>query len=241
MRQGNISSSVSVVGQLEAVQSSDLYFDKMSSSAKLLKLEVKAGNVVTAGQVLASIDPAPYQQAVDQAESDLQAAQENLAELETPATAVEMAKADVAIAQAEANLRQAQEDLADLDTPDHGAGRGRDPGRAQPAARRAAADLAEHDSTAKNERDLLYAWTGTQRKVTELQDLVAHGKANLEQTNQVATEQEALAKATADLAVAQVKRQASLATAAAKVTAAQETLASPLRQTWPPPGPAAPP
>ena len=64
------------------------------------------------------------------------------------------------------------------------------------------------------------------RKITELQDLVAHGKANLEQTNQVATEQEALAKATADLAVAQVKRQASLATAAANLTAAQETLKS---------------
>ena len=97
VKQGNLSSTLSVVGQLEAVQQADLSFERMSGTAKLLKLEVKAGNTVTAGQVLASIDPASYQQALDQAKSDLQAAQEKLTTLKTPPTALKTAKADLAV------------------------------------------------------------------------------------------------------------------------------------------------
>lgn len=227
VRQGSVSSSVSVVGQLEAVQSADLYFDKMTSSTKLLTLQVKAGNVVTAGQVLATIDPVTYQQAVDQAESNLQSAQEKLADLQEPATAVEIAKADVAIAQAETDVRQAQLALANVAKPDNSTWE-----NALKLAElnlqiaQLQSDLAQHDSTAKTERDLLYAVDWHARKISDLQDLVAHGQANLEQTNQVATEEEALAKATADLAVAQVKRQASLATASANLAAAKEALKS---------------
>ena len=102
VKQGNLSTTLSVVGQLEAVQQADLAFERMSGTAKLLKLEVRAGNVVTAGQVLATIDSPPYEQALDQAKSDLQAAQENLSELKTPATTLEKAKADAAVAKAAA-------------------------------------------------------------------------------------------------------------------------------------------
>lgn len=114
VRQSSIASTVSVVGQLEAVQSASLTFERMSGSAKLQKLEVKAGSVVTAGQVLARIDPATYQQAVDQAKSDYQAALEKLEDLKSPATSLELAKADLSVAQAEYNLIKAQEDLDDL-------------------------------------------------------------------------------------------------------------------------------
>jgi len=71
VKQGSLSTSLSVVGQLAAVQQADLAFERLSGTAKLLTLQVKAGNTVTAGQVLATIDPAPYQQAVDQAKSSL--------------------------------------------------------------------------------------------------------------------------------------------------------------------------
>ena len=106
VRQGNIASTISVVGQLEAVQSASLTFERMSGSAKLQTLQVKTGAVVTAGQVLATIDPATYQQALDQAKSDYQAAVEKLDDLKAPATSLELAKADLAVAQAEYNLGQ---------------------------------------------------------------------------------------------------------------------------------------
>ncbi len=226
VKQGNLTTSLSVVGQLEAVQQADLAFERMSGSAKLLKLEVKAGNVVTAGQVLASIDPALYQQALDQAKSDLQAAQENLDTLKTPATAVDKAKADAAVAKAAADLEQAKKNLADLQSPDIAALKDA-VANAQDSL--ALAQLqqtqAEHDATAKSERDASYALDWHQRKVNELQDLVAHGKANLEQTNAVATEQATVIQSTSDLAVAQLRRQASQQAATAKVASAKATLA----------------
>src|SRR5512140_2509648 len=57
VRQGALNSTVSVVGELDAVQSEALAFGKMSGSAKLTKLNVAAGNTVKQGDVLASIDP----------------------------------------------------------------------------------------------------------------------------------------------------------------------------------------
>jgi RND family efflux transporter MFP subunit len=118
VKQGNLSSTLSVVGQLEAIQQADLSFERMNGTAKLLKLEVKAGNTVTAGQVLASIDAAAYQQALDQAKSDLQAAQEKLATLKTPPTALQTAKAALAVTQAEYNLLNAQDAVTTLASPD---------------------------------------------------------------------------------------------------------------------------
>ena len=118
VKQGDLSSSLSVVGQLEAEQSSSLAFEQMSGTANLLTLAVQAGNIVTKGQVLATIDSAPYQQALDQAKSDLLAAEETLADLNEPATALDIAQADVAVATAEQTLEQAKSDLADLGAPD---------------------------------------------------------------------------------------------------------------------------
>jgi HlyD family secretion protein len=115
---GNLSAAISVVGELNAIDSANLAFERMSGTAKLASLEVKAGNTVKAGQVLASIDPTPYQQALDQANSNLQAAEEKLTELKTPTTALDIAKADLAIAKAEFQGQQAQDALVTLEQPD---------------------------------------------------------------------------------------------------------------------------
>ncbi len=118
VRKGSLSSSLTVVGQLEAVQSADLAFSRMSGTAKLATLGVSAGNTVINGQVLATIDPAPYQQALDQAKSSLAAAQKTLADLKTPPTELALAQADLAIAQADVQLQQAQATLDTLLNPD---------------------------------------------------------------------------------------------------------------------------
>ena len=116
--QGDLDSTLSVVGQLDAEQSASLAFEQMSGTANLLTLGVEAGNTVTEGQVLATIDAASYQQALDQAQSDLQAAEEALADLQAPATELEIAQADATLAQAKQTLVQAKADLADLSNPD---------------------------------------------------------------------------------------------------------------------------
>lgn len=115
---GNLSSSISVVGELDAMERADLAFDELTETTELLSLEVVAGNKVKAGDVLATLDPTPYQQAVDQARSDLQAAEQTLADLQEKASAVEIAQANLAIAQAEYQAQEARSALAELESPD---------------------------------------------------------------------------------------------------------------------------
>lgn len=118
VRQGTLSNSLSVVGELDAESSRDLSFQYIDGAAKLETLTVAAGNLVKQGQVLATIDPAPYRQALDQARSDLQAAEKALADLQAPATELDFAQADLAIAQAKYQLQDAQNTLDELTSPD---------------------------------------------------------------------------------------------------------------------------
>jgi multidrug efflux pump subunit AcrA (membrane-fusion protein) len=155
---GNLSASLSVVGQLDAIQRSDLTFERMSGTAKLLTLAVKAGNTVTAGQVLATIDPASYQQVLDRAKSDLQAAEKKLTDLKTPVTDLKIAKADLAIAKADYQLQQAKQTLDDLVNPD------------LPALQTAVADA--QSALAKTQADLaaLQNDAATTDKISKLRD-----------------------------------------------------------------------
>ena len=226
VQRGNLSASITVMGELEAVQHETLAFERMSGTAPLLSLEVKAGNTVKAGQVLATIDPAPYRQALDQAKSDLQAAEEKLADLQTPATALAIAQADVKVAQAERDLEQAKADLADLQTPDLTTlQEAVETARNNLALAKLQQAQAERDSLAKSERDLQYAINWHQRRIAQLEQLVAEHKANLEQTELLADEREKLSEAQADLARVQAQRQISLQAVALAVTEAQQALA----------------
>ncbi|MCX6030176.1 MAG: biotin/lipoyl-binding protein, partial [Chloroflexi bacterium] len=118
VKQGNLDATVSVVGALEAVQSADLAFEHLSHTTQLASLTIAAGNTVTTGQVLATVDPALYQQALDQAQSDLAAAEKTLTDLKKSATALEIAQADLNIAKAQYQLQKAQNTLDDLVSPD---------------------------------------------------------------------------------------------------------------------------
>ncbi len=118
VQRGNLSASLSVVGQVEAVQQANLSFTRLSGTTKLATLDVAAGNTVTASQVLATIDPAPYRQALDQAQSDLQTAEASLADLKAAVTDLARAQADLAIAQANVQLQAAQDTLTNLLSPD---------------------------------------------------------------------------------------------------------------------------
>lgn len=226
VQQGGLSSALTVVGQLDALQSATLTFERMKGTTRLLTLAAGPGQSVEAGDLIATIDPAPYQQALDQARSDLEAAEEHLAELQTPATALAVAKAGQAVAQAEHDLRQAQADLATLQAPDLT--------NLQAALRTAQENLtlarlqqtlAEHDSLARSERDLGYAVNWHLRRIADLETLVAQGRANAEQIEALADQKSALGDVQADLARVQAQRELSLATAAANVAKAQAAVA----------------
>ena len=221
--QGALNSSLSVVGQLEAEQSADLAFEQMSGATNLLTLAVQAGNVVTAGQVLATIDPAPYEQARDQVKSDLQAAEDTLSDLQTPATALEIAQADVAVSKAEQALAQAQANLADLKSPDLTSLRSAvQDAQDSLALLQLQATLADRDTLAKSERDLQYTVAWYQRRLAELQAL---SNPNAEQTAEIADDQVTLAAAQADLARVQVQRELARQSRAAELAKANVVLA----------------
>ena len=226
VEEGDLTASLSVVGQLEAVQSADLTFEQMSGTARLQGLSVATGQEVTAGQVIATIDATPYQQALDEARNDLQEAEEALADLQTPPTDLEIAQAEVAVAEAELALEQARADLVDLTEPDTS--------NLQYAVQNAqdALDLfelessvAERDSLAKSERDLTYTIAWYQRQIEQLEELEAQNKANLEQIEQVDQDRESLAQAQADLAKVQAERELARRSAAVELTELKATLA----------------
>jgi len=226
VEEGSLTASLSVVGQLEAGQSADLTFEQMSGTAKLQSLAAATGQKVTAGEVLATIDPAPYQQALDQAKSELQAAEETLADLQTPPTDLELALAEVAVAEAELALEQAQAGLADLNAPDLTS--------LEYAVQNAQdtldlfeleSSLSDRDSLAKSERDLTYAVAWYERHIAQLEQLVAANKANLEQKEQIAHDQESLAQAQADLATIQAERELARQATAAELAQHRAALA----------------
>ena len=223
VKQGSLSSTISVVGQLAAEQSSSVSFAHMSGTTNLLALDVQAGNVVTASQVLATIDSASYQQALDQAKSDLQAAEETLADLKTPATVLEIAQADVKVARAEQTLAQAQADLADLSDQDLTS--------LQNAVKDAQdsltllqiqSDLAERDALAKSERDLQYSVNWYERRIAELEAIKVP---TVEQSDELTKDQTSLVEAQTDLARVQAQRELARQSRAAELARDKVTLA----------------
>ncbi|MBX7235961.1 MAG: efflux RND transporter periplasmic adaptor subunit [Caldilineales bacterium] len=118
VQEGDLQASIDVVGELYAPQNQEMRFERLAGAAYLTAVETEAGHVVRAGQPLATIDATSYQQALDQARSELQEAEQKLSDLQTPATDLEKAQADLKIAQAEVALQQARQNLDDLRNPD---------------------------------------------------------------------------------------------------------------------------
>jgi RND family efflux transporter MFP subunit len=226
VRQGNLNTNVSVVGQLEAVQSAELAFDRISGATKLLSLAVKPGNTVTATQVVATIDPAPYQQALDQAKSDLQAAEKTLADLKTPPTDLQIAQADLAIAKAEVQLQQAKSDLANPDSLDLVSLRNTvQDEKDNLDLIQFQATLAEHAAIAKTERDLHYNVQWWQRRVEQLLELEREHEANLEQMQERQKGQALLSGLEPDLARIRAQRELARQATAAEIAKGKVTLA----------------
>ncbi len=219
---GDLTASLSPTGEVYAPHQAQLSFD--ASRIPLIELNVAAGQQVEEGDVLARIDPASLERAVEQAEADLVSAQQQVDAAQSPITELELQKAKLAVTQAETALEQAKERLADLESTDLVA--------AERAVTRAAYNLAsakvnvtvtEYSTTVRKDvRDLEYAVDWHTRK---LRDLEAQYLQDLVDRDEVEEEREALADTQARLEEARAKATAALDAADNKVSDAEEALA----------------
>lgn len=107
---GDLAQTVSAEGTVAAAQTDDLSF---ASAGTVTAVNVKAGDQVKAGQVLATIDSAELEAAVSDAESSLADAEAALADDTDAGASDEQLEADeAAVTTAQDNLASARDDLA---------------------------------------------------------------------------------------------------------------------------------
>jgi len=106
---GTVSQTVTATGTVQPAASYDLNF---TNGGVLTAVKVKAGDKVTAGQVLATIDSAKAEVGLESAQAARGAAQQKLDQAKTPLTASQQAQAAASLAQAQAQLDAARQQLA---------------------------------------------------------------------------------------------------------------------------------
>jgi macrolide-specific efflux system membrane fusion protein len=126
-----VSQTVTATGTVQPASSYDLNF---TNAGVLTAVKVKAGDKVTAGQVLATIDPAKAQVALESAQAARGAAQQKLDQAKSPLTASQQAQAAASLAQAQAQLDAAKQQLSAATDP-------ADIAKAQTAVNQAQANL----------------------------------------------------------------------------------------------------
>lgn len=105
VRQGNVVKSVIATGPIAGVNTTPLTF---KTSGKLASLRVGVGTHVTAGQVLAVLDPSDLQTALNQAQATLDQAQANLTKVEAGPTDAQKAVAQASVDNARTSAANAQ-------------------------------------------------------------------------------------------------------------------------------------
>jgi len=107
---GDVRQVLTVPGEVTPANPQQLAF---SAGGRLVELNVRAGDQVTQGKVLASIDPEPLKLAWAQAQLDYQIKQNALDRLKasTVITSTDVKQAEIDLQSAESALKQAQADL----------------------------------------------------------------------------------------------------------------------------------
>jgi macrolide-specific efflux system membrane fusion protein len=104
---GTVTATVSASGTVESANTSAASF---VTSGTVTEVDVKVGDQVTAGQLLAKVDPTPAQETLNTAQANLQAAKDSLARAQASTTAdaatISAANAQVASAQATVDADQ---------------------------------------------------------------------------------------------------------------------------------------
>lgn len=245
VRRGAITARISPTGEVYAPRSASLSFDV--SLGTITELNVKAGQKVKKGDILAKIDTAALQRAVEQAEADLLSAQEELEIAREPYSELDIQKAKLAVAQAELSLAQAKRAKEDLLNPDLS--------KAEQAVRDAKYELEVAElnleltklstTVTTAVRDLEYTVAWYERLVRDLQTQQAGGTSSAGQPGAVTAAQpapgvpsrkapepitleeaqKALAEAREELELARLNASIALTNAEARVAQAKKALA----------------
>jgi len=212
VKRGDLVASITPTGEVSTERRAELSFNV--SRVELTELTVTPGQQVHEGDVLARIDTQELERAVEQADADLLSAEEALAQAQAPYTELDRQKAELDVANAEVALQQAQQSVDD------------------DALAQAEYDLkiaqlnltiAMHSSAVgKNVRDLEYSVAWHERELRDLEAQLQQGK--VEQTA-VDKESQELAETQADLEIARITSETTLAAAQDKVTDAEKALA----------------
>ena len=107
---GAVTTSVTATGNVQPAQTVSVNF---KTGGTLTEVDVTVGQQVTAGQVLAKIDPTAAQTALTQAQANLTAAQDKLTQMQQVQTPVEVAQNNAALVQSQTQLNSAQVSLND--------------------------------------------------------------------------------------------------------------------------------
>jgi multidrug efflux pump subunit AcrA (membrane-fusion protein) len=108
---GTMKQTVSASGTIEPASTADLNF---GVSGKVTAVNVVTGQTVTAGQVLATVDPSALQVAVESAQASLTSAQDKLSTDQSGSATTSQIDSDKAsVTTAQTNLTTAQSNLAD--------------------------------------------------------------------------------------------------------------------------------
>ncbi|WP_425801099.1 efflux RND transporter periplasmic adaptor subunit [Desulfitobacterium sp. Sab5] len=110
VREGNIKETVNATGTVNATS----LYQLSANGGKVTEVDVKVGDQVKAGQVLAKLDPTQAQQQVSQAQANLTQAQLKLTQLQGPPSQVNLISAENSVAKAEANAAGAENSLSVL-------------------------------------------------------------------------------------------------------------------------------
>jgi HlyD family secretion protein len=108
---GNINQTLVITGTADSELNSNLVFQ---STGKVASVSVKSGDVVTQGQVLASLESEDLENAIASAEANRRAAELRLQDLLEGTDAPELAAAEQAVASTQAQLTKAENDYNDL-------------------------------------------------------------------------------------------------------------------------------
>jgi len=225
---GDIVDTLRIGGQITVMRQAKLNFDMpVSQAALLITLDVKVGQPVEAGTLIATIDTADLQRAVIDAESELQHVQSELARILAPVKGSELALARVAVTKARTELRLAQRELDKVQKPEAAELQDKvaDAEQALALAKLDRRAVEYEASVGKTVRDLEYRLDWQKRRQVELDDLVQRSKANLEQTQEYQDLQGQIAETGAALSLARAQANALLADADAAVQKAESDLA----------------
>jgi multidrug efflux pump subunit AcrA (membrane-fusion protein) len=105
---GTVAQSVSATGNISALTSVDINFDSGVSSNLVTEIDVKVGDKVTKGQVLAKVDDKTVQNALASAQASLASAQANYDKVKAGLTPQDRVQVDASDEQAQVQLANAQ-------------------------------------------------------------------------------------------------------------------------------------